>query len=327
MPPSTAPPQLSRRRWVCGTLAASAGAWGAATAGRAETVLAATESAVSGGGALARLEASLTSVQRRVVALPFSDGRRTEADANLWATRPELGSDFYSEHQRVLIRGLLRESLSGSGHDRLQRQMRDDWGGLSRFRFALYGARRKATEAPGGSLQWQLSGRHLIWRGAAGGARPFSGPLVYGHGEERGPERSLYFYQTRRAQALFESLTPVQQRAALLGDAPWEDEVGVRGVAGPFHGLPGGRLDAAQRPLLRSWLRSLTDIFPKPVRSRIETYWERQGGFAALRLSFYREGDLRRDGVWDVWRVEGPGFVWHFRGAPHVHAFVNFGHA
>ena len=29
------------------------------------------------------------------------------------------------------------------------------------------------------------------------------------------------------------------------------------------------------------------------------------------------------DGVWDNWRIEGPSFVWHYRGAPHVHVWVN----
>ena len=27
--------------------------------------------------------------------------------------------------------------------------------------------------------------------------------------------------------------------------------------------------------------------------------------------------------VWDNWRLEGPSFVWYFRGAPHVHVWVN----
>jgi hypothetical protein len=27
--------------------------------------------------------------------------------------------------------------------------------------------------------------------------------------------------------------------------------------------------------------------------------------------------------VWDNWRLEGPAFVWHFRGAPHVHVWVH----
>ena len=29
------------------------------------------------------------------------------------------------------------------------------------------------------------------------------------------------------------------------------------------------------------------------------------------------------DQVWDCWRLEGPSFVWYFRGTPHVHVWVN----
>ena len=37
------------------------------------------------------------------------------------------------------------------------------------------------------------------------------------------------------------------------------------------------------------------------------------------------QGDLKNDKVWDIWRIEGPTFVSHFRGAPHVHAYINVG--
>ena len=49
------------------------------------------------------------------------------------------------------------------------------------------------------------------------------------------------------------------------------------------------------------------------------------GGTDKLHMAFYQNGDLGNDKVWDMWRVEGPGFVWHFRGAPHVHAYINIG--
>ena len=29
------------------------------------------------------------------------------------------------------------------------------------------------------------------------------------------------------------------------------------------------------------------------------------------------------DQEWDNWRLEGPSFVWYFRGTPHVHVWVN----
>lgn len=48
-----------------------------------------------------------------------------------------------------------------------------------------------------------------------------------------------------------------------------------------------------------------------------------QGGLDACHLAFYTDEDIENDKVWDNWRLEGPPFVWHFRGAPHVHVWVN----
>ena len=47
------------------------------------------------------------------------------------------------------------------------------------------------------------------------------------------------------------------------------------------------------------------------------------GGLDALHMAFYESDDVGKDQVWDIWRLEGPTFVWHFRGAPHVHTYVN----
>ena len=47
------------------------------------------------------------------------------------------------------------------------------------------------------------------------------------------------------------------------------------------------------------------------------------GGLEKMHIAFYKDQDIGMDGVWDIWRLEGPTFVWHFRGAPHVHTYVN----
>ena len=46
-------------------------------------------------------------------------------------------------------------------------------------------------------------------------------------------------------------------------------------------------------------------------------------GLEACNLAYYSQEDIGDDGVWDNWRLEGPSFVWHFRGSPHVHVWVN----
>jgi hypothetical protein len=46
-------------------------------------------------------------------------------------------------------------------------------------------------------------------------------------------------------------------------------------------------------------------------------------GFDHLHMAFYKNMDIGNDGVWDVWQIEGPFMRWYFRGAPHVHTWVN----
>ena len=47
------------------------------------------------------------------------------------------------------------------------------------------------------------------------------------------------------------------------------------------------------------------------------------GGADKLRLTFFKEGDIGDDEVWDIWKLEGPAFAWYFHGSPHVHTWVN----
>ena len=50
---------------------------------------------------------------------------------------------------------------------------------------------------------------------------------------------------------------------------------------------------------------------------------KQHGGLDKCSLAFYSQGDIGGDKVWDNWRLEGPSFVWYFRGSPHVHVWVN----
>ena len=51
------------------------------------------------------------------------------------------------------------------------------------------------------------------------------------------------------------------------------------------------------------------------------------GGFDNLHMAFYKNQDVGKDvgkdGVWDVWQIEGPNMVWFFRGDPHVHCWAH----
>jgi hypothetical protein len=45
---------------------------------------------------------------------------------------------------------------------------------------------------------------------------------------------------------------------------------------------------------------------------------EASGGLDALHMAFYEANDIGDDQVWDIWRLEGLTFGWHFRNAPHA---------
>ena len=51
-----------------------------------------------------------------------------------------------------------------------------------------------------------------------------------------------------------------------------------------------------------------------------EAWYETPVGDRAVKTFKVNFAD---DKVWDNWRLEGPSFVWYFRGMPHVHVWVN----
>ncbi len=70
-------------------------------------------------------------------------------------------------------------------------------------------------------------------------------------------------------------------------------------------------------------LQKLIEPYRQSDRDEVITALKTQGGLDHCHLAFYQADDLGDDGIWDNWRLEGPAFVWHYRGAPHVHVWVN----
>lgn len=113
-----------------------------------------------------------------------------------------------------------------------------------------------------------------------------------------------------------------QREAALFEKMPAESAVGFKGKE-KIPGLPVSEMSTDQREHLQGVLKLLLEPYRMSDQHEVTKCLEAQGGLDQVRLSFYREGDAGNDGIWDVWRLEGPSFVWHFRGTPHVHVWVN----
>jgi hypothetical protein len=155
----------------------------------------------------------------------------------------------------------------------------------------------------------------------------FAGPIFYGHdtgafNEPADHEGNVFWSQAVAANKLAAMLDGKQREAALVATSPAENAVGFRGDA-RIDGLAVSELSSDQRGELERVLGVLLEPFRDTDRAEARTCLAAQGGLDRCRLAFYRDADIGNDGVWDNWRLEGPSFVWYYRGAPHVHVWVN----
>jgi hypothetical protein len=118
-------------------------------------------------------------------------------------------------------------------------------------------------------------------------------------------------------------LDPAQRKFAEVPKTPEEQKVAFRGVNGGFLGIPVKELSADQKAGVQGVLKALVEPYRAVDREEVLQCLKAQGGLDACSLAFFTDHDIGQDRVWDNWRLEGPSFVWHFRGAPHVHVWVN----
>jgi hypothetical protein len=304
---------------MIGRTAVAAGALPLVTDPRAAVAAPTTDSAAE--TTVQRFYETLSEEQRKVICLPFEDPLRKKINANWAVTKPEIQDDFYSDEQRKLIDEIFRSVTSEDGYERFQKQMNEDMaGGLGRYHVAVFGK-------PGDSkFEWEMTGRHLTIRADGNSVEnmAFGGPILYGHGASD-PRKNVFHYQTEKANEVFTALDPQQAELALLTKAPREDQVPIQGDDGQFPGVAVNELSSDQQALVESVIKiMLAPYRPEDVEEAMALL-TRGGGLEKLHMAFYRTGDLNNDQVWDIWRMEGPSFVWHFRGAPHVHTYVNIG--
>jgi len=266
----------------------------------------------------AELYKSLSDEQKKVICFDFDHELRKRISANWHVTKPAIDDAFYSKQQKAMAEEIVRKVMSEDGYQRLLKQTEYDDGGLGAYSMAMFGTPES------GKFQWMLTGRHLTLRadGDSVDKTAFGGPLIYGHGEED-PNQNLYLFQTKQTNEVFKALDAAQAKRALLMNAPGESAVQVQGAAGKFPGIGVGELSTDQQQLVEATLKVLLAPYRQEDADEVMEMVKADGGIGKLHMAFYQSGDLGNDKVWDIWRVEGPSLVWHFRGAPHVHAYIN----
>jgi hypothetical protein len=267
---------------------------------------------------------TLTDDQKKTLCFPFEHELRHRISANWHVTKPTLGETFYTSPQREMIGRIVKGLCSEEGYERVTRQMDEDAGGLHEFSVAMFG------EPGQNQFEFMLTGRHLTLRadGDSVDKAAFGGPIVYGHDQvEKDASQNIYYYQTQHTDAVFKSLTAEQSTKALLQKAPAETAIQIQGEGGHFSGIKVADLQADQKQLVEKTLSVLLAPYRKEDTDEVMQILKESGGVDQLHMAFYSQDDIGGDKTWDIWRVEGPSFVWHYRGAPHVHAYINIGHA
>ena len=134
----------------------------------------------------------------------------------------------------------------------------------------------------------------------------------------------MFWPQAQAANKLYDMLDKHQQEQALLREGlPDESEVDFQGKKGKFQGLAVTDLSSDQKEHLQKVMAMLVEPYRQSDRDEVTQCLKAQGGLDACHLAYYAQNDIGKDKVWDIWRIEGPSFVWHYRGAPHVHVWVN----
>jgi len=252
---------------------------------------------------------------------------RSRIAANWNITSPFVAdTDFYTDDQQAVVRKIFEGIINPEWHERIDKQLGDDAGGYGvQNSIAIFGH-------PGAEkFEFVMTGRHMTIRcdGHSAEHVAFGGPIFYGHaadGFNEGPQHkgNVFWPQAQAANKLYQMLDPHQQEQALVQKGlPPESRVGFQGKKGNFQGLAVTDLSSDQKEHLQKVMAMLIEPYRQNDRDEVTKCLKAQGGLDACHLAYFKQQDIGNDGVWDIWRIEGPSFVWHYRGAPHVHVWVN----
>lgn len=274
----------------------------------------------------AELVAALSPAAKAQACFPYEHPLRQCHNRGLWLGGLTVSAAALDWDTRRLLTDVMYAGLSDVGRDRVPFQDSTRFMGVNMMQLAICG------EPAVGPYQLLLSGVHLNLR--LGSVSPegaaFGGPQVYG--DQRGNERvglpnNTYRYQLEAAQRLVAALTPAERARVRVARAPAQVNIGVQGAAGRFDGVPIGDLALAKRALARELVVGILETYADDSAAYAWQCLERNGGVDAHHFADYDEdfdgGRRAGDGPSQIFRVEGPAAVFHFRGEPHVHAFVN----
>jgi len=277
------------------------------------------------------LHDSLNPQQRKAVCFAWDHVDKTNGllrtrISNNWRITPQqIKSAFYSADQQQMIRDIFEGVVNPDWIERFDRQFKDDLGGFGKQQgIAIFG------EPGSEKFEFVLTGRHGTVRcdGNTTDHVAFGGPILYGHAASGYFEKdthpgNVFWHQAQAANKVYQMFDGKQRKMALVDTSPDEASIAFRGKEGKFDGIPIKELSGDQREHVQKVMQLLIEPYRQSDQDEVVAALKAQGGLDQCHLAFYADEDMGEDQVWDNWRLEGPAFVWHYRGAPHVHVWIN----
>lgn len=266
----------------------------------------------------------LSENQRKRLTFGWNDPKRSLV-ANNWRIVPEGIKDILNPDQRQLVKDIFKGVTNEESYERFLKQMKDDYGGFENYTCAIFGK-------PGeDKFEWVMTGRHLTIRcdGNSLEGAAFGGPIFYGHAVEffEKPDHpgNVWWHEARLANKVFQALDGKQQKMSLLQESPEDspETIRLKSRSDQFTGIALADLSQDQKGLVEDVMKELLAPYRQEDVEEAMAYLKANGGLDAIHLSFYKEDDIGDDGIWDRWMLQGPAFVWYFRGSPHVHAWIH----
>lgn len=251
---------------------------------------------------------------------------RARIENNWKITNPNIKSDFFTSDQQQLCREIFLGMTAPEWHEKWDIQLKGDVGGFGKNQsIAIFGEPGK------GKFEFVLASRHMTLRcdGNSADHVAMGGPILYAHEGEDLYEKpahpgNVFWHQATAANKLIGMFDGKQREKAIVTKGmPSEELVGFKGTGGAFQGIAVQEMSTDQKEHLQGVLKLLLEPFRQSDRDELVRCLKVQGGLDGCHLAFYEEGDLGKDGIYDNWRIEGPSFVWYFRGKPHVHVWVH----
>ncbi len=269
------------------------------------------------------LFAGLNEEQKKKVVYAWTDSKRTAMDPNGSIGIP-IGK-VYTKAQTELVERIIKAMCNGEeGWRQISRNDgKSQWD--ASHEFGNVGAHIFGDPSKG-KFAFMVTGHHLTIRcdGDSEEGPAWGGPIYYGHTPNGWSERNLFYYQTKAAMSVFTALSEKQKKVAVIEKNPGEHAASVKFKKAQESkpGLSYGEMSKDQQELLDKVMRTILSPFRKEDGDEVMQIIKANGGFDKLHFGFFKDAKTK-EGQWDFWRIEGPGFVWNFRVLPHVHCYVN----